>query len=33
MGFAERHKFIPQKSIQLNDMDSALRNRLYIKTP
>lgn len=29
MSFAERHKFIAQKSIQLNDMDSALRNRLY----
>lgn len=29
MGFAERHGFVQQKAIQLDDMDSSLRNRLY----
>ena len=28
MGFAERHGFIEKKSIQINDMDTALKNRL-----
>lgn len=29
MGFAERHGFTVSKAIQLDDMDSSLRNRLY----
>lgn len=29
MGFAERHGFVQQKAIQVDGMDSALRNRLY----
>ena len=29
MGFAERHGFVTKKAIQVDDMDSSLRNRLY----
>lgn len=29
MGFAERHGFVEKKAIQMDDMDSSLRNRLY----
>ncbi len=29
MGFAERHGFVENKPIQIDDMDSSLRNRLY----
>lgn len=29
MGFAERNGFVQQKAIQVDDIDSALRNRLY----
>lgn len=29
MGFAERNGFALEKTIQIEDMDRALRNRLY----
>lgn len=29
MGFAERNGFVQEKAIQIDDMDKALRNRLY----
>ena len=29
MGFAERNGFAPEKTIQIEDMDRNLRNRLY----
>ena len=29
MGFAERNGFVQEKAIQIDDMDRALRNRLY----
>lgn len=29
MGFAERSGFVQEKAIQIDDMDGALRNRLY----
>lgn len=29
MGFAERNGFVQEKSIQIDDMDRNLRNRLY----
>ena len=29
MGFAERNGFAPEKTIQIEDMERALRNRLY----
>lgn len=29
MGFAERHGFVEKKAIQVNDIDSSLKNRLY----
>lgn len=29
MGFAERNGFVAEKSIQVNDIDSSLKNRLY----
>ena len=29
MGFTERNGFAPEKTIQIEDMDRALRNRLY----
>lgn len=29
MGFAERNGFVLEKTIQMEDMDRTLRNRLY----